>query len=130
MCEVGERRPVELRRHYDVRSGPGDGEDGIADGGHARRHDESRRAVLQRGDALLQHFVGRIVEAVVVETRHLEIQNGAGVRRVLEVVRHGQIDGHRHSPGAIGFVATMDGNRLVVHMVQSLLFEKPLTQLA
>jgi hypothetical protein len=81
-------------------------------------------------DTLFQDFVGGIVEAVVVETRDLEIQNGAGVLRVLEVVRHRQIDGHCHGPGAVGLVATMDGNSLVVHVIQSLLFEKPLTQLA
>ena len=128
--EVGERGPVELWRHHDVRAGSGDGEDGVADGSHARRDDQGRRAVLQRGDALLQHFVGGIVEPVVVEPRDLEVQDGAGVLGVLEVVRHRQIDGHRHGPGAIGLVATMDGNGLVVHVIQSLLFGKPLTQLA
>ena len=45
----------------------------------------------------------------------------------IEVVRNRQIDGHRHGAGAVGLVAAVNGDGLIVHGIQSLLLVKPST---
>ena len=50
-----------------------------------------------------------------MESRYLEVEDGAGVFGINEVVRHGQVDGHRNRPGPVWLVATVDGNGLIVH---------------
>jgi hypothetical protein len=50
-----------------------------------------------------------------VEARHLEVEHGTGVLGVDEVVGHRLVDGHGHGPGAVGRVAAVDGDGLVVH---------------
>src|SRR5580698_3524175 len=47
-----------------------------------------------------------------------------------EVVGHGLIDGHGHGPRPVGCVATVDGDRLVAHGIQALLFGMVASRLA
>ena len=66
-------------------------------------------------DALLEDVFGRVVDPVVVEAGRLQVEHGAGVVGVDEVVGHRLVDGHGHGPRAVGRVATVDGDGLVVH---------------
>ena len=88
------------------------------------------RPSLEGGDALLEDVVGRVVDPVVVESRRLQVEHRAGVLGIDEVVGHRLVDGHGHRPGAIGAVAAVDGDGLVVHAPQPLLFVTPAIQLA
>ena len=65
-----------------------------------------------------------------MESRHLEVEHRPGVLGVDEVVGHRLIDGHGNGAGAIGAVAAVDGDGLVVHAPQSLLLVTPASQLA
>ena len=73
-------------------------------------------AAFQRGDAAFQHRDGRIADAAVAIAFDFEIEQRGAVIGAVELVGDGLIDRHRDGFGRrVGFVAAVNGQRLVLH---------------
>ena len=78
----------------------------------AGRHGKSRRAAFERGDALLEHGLGRIADARIDVAEGLQAEQRSGVIDAFEHIRGGLIDRRRaRAGGRIGLRAGMDGKR-------------------
>ncbi|MCY1288947.1 hypothetical protein D9M70_380140 [compost metagenome] len=109
---------IQLARRNDVVAGLRDGLDRVGDRGHARGQRQRAHAALERGQALLEHVVGRVHDAAVDIARHLQVEQVGAVLRVVEGVGHRLVDGHRHGAGSrIGRVAAMDGQSFESHVL-------------
>ena len=81
-------------------------------GGVAGGDRQARGAAFERGDALLQHRVGRVADAGVDVAEGLQAEQRGGVVDVLEHERRRLIDrGGARAGGRIGLRAGMDGER-------------------
>ena len=70
---------------------------------------QRRDAALERGDALLQHVVGRVHDARIDVAEFLEREQVGGVVGALELVRRRLVDRHRDRAGArIGAPSRME----------------------
>ena len=119
--DMGEQRvrgAVELRHRDDVAAELGDVEHRVVErrlaGADAQRLD----AAFERGDAALQHRVGRIADAAVAKAFDLEIEQRRAVVGAVERVGDGLIDRDRDRLGGrLDVVAAVDGDGLASHAV-------------
>uniref|UniRef100_A0A914YCT4 Uncharacterized protein n=1 Tax=Panagrolaimus superbus TaxID=310955 RepID=A0A914YCT4_9BILA len=94
----------------DVVARLGDGLDGIGDRGLSRGQRQRADAAFQRGQALLQHVGGGVHDAGVDVARHLQVEQVGTVLGVIERIRYGLVDRHRHrARGRVGTVAAVHG---------------------
>ncbi len=114
--EQGVGGAVELRHRDDVAAHLGDVDHRIVDGGLAGADAQRLEPALERGDALLQHRIGRVVDAGVAEPVDLEVEQRRPVLGAVERVGDGLIDRHRHRlGGGLDVVAAVDRNGLAFH---------------
>jgi hypothetical protein len=84
----------------------GNGLDRISHGCLARGQRQRRNAALERGHALLEHVLRRVVDAGVDVARHLQVEQVGAVLGAVESIGHRLIDGRRHGArGRFGRVA-------------------------
>jgi len=105
-----EAATVERTGGDDVVAGLGDGLDGIGDRGLPRGQRQRADAAFQRGQALLQHVGGGVHDARVDVARNLQVEQVGAVLGVIEGIRHGLVDRHRHRAGGrVGTVTAVHG---------------------
>ncbi|MCY1535099.1 hypothetical protein D9M68_704900 [compost metagenome] len=100
---------VQRRAADDVVTGFGDGLDRVGHGRLARGQRQRGNAAFERGHALLQHVLRRVVDAGVDVARHFQVEQVRAVLRAVEGVGHGLVDRRRNRAGGrVGRVAGVD----------------------
>ncbi len=115
MGEVCVGGSVEGRYRDEVVAGAQEVEQRHADRGRSRADRHRPDATFQRTDALLEHVDGRVVDAVVMEARGLQVHDRPGVICVDELMRDRLVDRNRDGVSRVWGVAAMNGERFVAH---------------
>ena len=79
---------------HDMLAGLGQGLEGVGDGRCAGGHRQGRGAVLQRGNAGLEHALGGVGQAAVDVARIPQAETVSGVLAVMEHIGGGGVNGH------------------------------------
>ncbi len=116
--EIGISGAVKLGRGHDIGAEAGQVAHRKPHRRRPRAHGDRPHPLLQAGHAPLEHVDRGVVDAVVVKTGGLQVEDRSGVGGVHEIVGHRLVDGDCYRPGAVRRIAAMDGNCLVTHHYQ------------
>ena len=120
--EVSKQRiggAVELRHGDDVSSALGEIEHRVVQRGLPGGYAEGLHSAFERGDAPLEHFVGRIADAGIAVSLDLEIEQRRSVLGAVERIGHGLINRNGHGlRRGLDLIAAVNGDRFVAHRLR------------